>query len=59
MKTKNDVLNEFSHDKKGELDSIIFVEILLDIRDQLARVGDHLADANKRAARIGYKPDPD
>jgi hypothetical protein len=47
MKTKNDVLNEFLHDKKGDLEAIILVEILLDIRDQVARIADHLAGIGK------------
>lgn len=47
MKTKNDVLNEFSHDKKGDLEAIILVEILLDIRDQLELIADKMKDENR------------
>jgi hypothetical protein len=47
MKTKNDVLNEFLHDKKGDLEAIILVEILLDIRDQVARIADNIENKSR------------
>jgi hypothetical protein len=49
MKTKNDVLNELAHNKNDS--EFIITEILLDVRDQIARLADTL-ERNEEIKKI-------
>lgn len=52
MKTKIDLLNEFGHEKDQHQSEIILVEILLDVRDQLARIASEIEDKLSKPGEI-------